>query len=81
MDDALEKACNTIESFTTNPLPTSIATLLDSKSYGTNDIKAVIKNTSKMKDHFNNLLKASDFKEHLLGKYFAKYKLDKPCRK
>ena len=34
-----------------------------------------------MKDHFNNLLKASDFKEHLLGKYFAKYKLDKPCRK
>ena len=58
LDGALEKACNTIkhvliafekslkgrlESFTTDPLLTSIATLLDSKSYGANDIKGVIK--------------------------------------
>ena len=96
LDDALEKACNTIkhvlialekslkghlESFTTDPLLTSIATLLDSKSYGTNDIKVVEKAASKIKDHFNNLLKANDFKEHHLGNYFTKYKLDKPCWK
>ena len=96
LDGALEKACNTIkhvliasekslkgrlESFTTDPLLTSIATLLDSRSYGANDIKVVVKAASKIKDHFNNLLKANDFKEHHLGNYFTKYKLDKPCRK
>ena len=94
LDDALEKACNTIkhvlialekslkghlESFTTDPLLTSIATLLDSKSYGANNIN--VKPASKIKDHFNNLLKANDFKEDCLGNYFTKYKLDKPCRK
>ena len=76
LDGALEKACNTIkhvlivlekslkgrlESFTTNPLVTSIATLFDSKSYGANNIKVVLKAASKIKDHFNNLLKAYDF--------------------
>ena len=96
LDGALEKACNTIkhvlitlekslkghlQSFTTDPLLTSIATLLDSKSYGANNIKVVIKAASKIKDHFNNILKANDFKEHCLGNYFTKYKLDKPCRK
>ena len=96
LDGALEKACNTVkhvlialekslkghlESFTTDPLPTSIATLLDSKSYGANNIKVVKKAASKIKDHFNNLLKANDFKEHHLGNYFTKYELDKPCRK
>ena len=96
VDDALEKACNTImhvlialekslkgplESFTTDPLLTSIAALLDSKSYGTNNIKVAIKAASKIKDHFNNLLKANDFKEHHLGNYFTKYELDMPCRK
>ena len=96
LDGALEKACNTIkhvlialekslkghlESFTTDPLLTSIATLLDSKSYGANDMKLVVKAASKIRDHFNNLLKANDFKEYRLGNYFTKYKLDKPCRK
>ena len=96
LDGALEKACNTIkhvliflekslkgclESFTTDPSLTSIATLLDSKSYGTNNIKVVVKVASKIKDHFQNLLKANDFKEHHLGNYFTKYKLDKPYRK
>ena len=70
-----------LERFTTDPLLTSIATLLDSKSYGTNNIKVVVKPASKIKDHFNNLLKANDFKEDCLGNYFTKYKLDKPCRK
>ena len=68
-----------LERFTTDPLLTSIATLLDSKSYGANNIN--VKPASKIKDHFNNLLKANDFKEDCLGNYFTKYKLDKPCRK
>ena len=91
LDGALEKACNTIkhalialekslkdrlETFTTDTLLTSIATLLDSKSYGTKGIKVVVKAASKIKDHFNNLLKPNDFKEHHLGNYFTKYKLD-----
>ena len=57
-DGALKKACKTIkhvlialgkslkgcpESFTTDPLVTSIATLHDSKSYDTNNIKVVAK--------------------------------------
>ena len=96
LDGALEKVCNTVkhvlialekslkgrlESFTTDSWLTSIATLLNSKSFGANDIKVVIKAASKIKDHFNNLLKANDFKEHCLGNYVTKFKLDKPCRK
>ena len=76
LDGVLEKACNTIKhvlivsekslkgrlaGFTTDPLLTSTATLLNSKSYGANDIKVVVKAASKIKDHFNNLLKAYDF--------------------
>ena len=76
LDGALEKAYNTIkhvlivlekslkgclESFTTDPLLTSIATLLDSKSCGANNIKIVKKAASKIEDHFNNLLKANNF--------------------
>ena len=94
LDGVLEKAGNTIwhvlialekslkgrlERFTTDPLLTSIATFIDSKSYGANDIKVVVKVASKIKGHFNNLLKATDFKEHRLGNYFTKYKFDKPC--
>ena len=93
LDGALGKAWNTIkhvliplekslkdclESFT---LLISIATLLDGKSYGINNIKAVIKAVSKVKDPFNNLLKANDLKQHYLGNYFTKYKVEKPCRK
>ena len=67
LDGDLGKACNTIthvliavgkslkgrlESFTTDPLLTFIATLLNSKSYGTSDIKVVVKAASKIKDHF-----------------------------
>ena len=78
----MENACNTIkhvlialekslkgclESFTTDPLLTSITTLLDSKSYGANDIKVVVKAASKIKDHFYDLLTANDFKEHRLA--------------
>ena len=63
LDGALENACNTIKhvlialekslkgclvSFTTDPLLTSITTLLDRKSYGANDIKVVVKAASKI---------------------------------
>ena len=73
------KGC--LESFTTDPWLTSIASLLNSKSFGANDIKVVVKAASKIKDHFNNLLKANDFKQHCLGNYVTKFKLDKPYRK
>ena len=70
-----------LESFITDLLLTSIATLLDSKCYGTNNNKVSVKAASKIKDYCNNLLKANDFKEHCLGKYFTGYTLDKPCQK
>ena len=70
-----------LESFITDPLLTSISTLLDSKCYGANNNKVSVKAASKIKDYCNNLLKANDFKEHCLGKYFTEYKLDKPCQK
>ena len=34
-----------------------------------NDIEDVIKAASKIRDHFNNLLKANNFKEQCLGDY------------
>ena len=70
-----------LESFTPDPLLRTIANLIDSKSYGTTDIKVVIEAASEIKDHFNDLLKANDSKEYCLGNYFTRHKFDKPCQK
>ena len=66
LDVHLEKAWNTIkyvvialkkgsrgclESFTTDRLLISIATILDGESYGENNIKVATKAASKVKDH------------------------------